>query len=204
MPDPDYSEFLTPERLAATEKEWAKMDRSKLIAAIMEHKPKSAIEFCCGTGWIPRDLPPDVEYIGIDANRGCIAYAQEKNPTRAFAVSDVRTYRWVYPHDMALAFSCLKHFDLAEWDGVYGKVLRAGRKTLTSIYMHKRDKMDAGHGFPHTAVTRERIESVIEANGHRLVKIFVLPPLNTLPEPLVLTEAVDGRADMASSQGLGI
>jgi len=199
---PDYSDWLTPARLAETEQEWAKMDRSELIEAIMEHKPERVIEFCCGTGWIPYDLPLNVEYLGIDANAGCIELAMKKNPTRLFTLSDVREFATTDVRDMALAFSCLKHFSLAEWDDIYGKVLRSGKRTFTSIFMGDYDNDDDSHGFPHTAVTQARVGRVVRENGHRIVKIFTLPPLNKEPEPLVLTEAVDGGTDLVSSEGL--
>lgn len=200
---PDYSEWLTPARLAETEQAWAKMDRSELIAAIMKHHPKTVFEFCCGTGWIPFDLPLDVEYEAIDANEGCIGLAMKKNPTRRFGVQDVREFAGIEPVDMALAFSCLKHFSLEEWDGIYSKVLQAGKRTLTSIYLHAHNKEDPGHGFPHVAVTHERMERVIKENGHRLVQVFTLPPLNKHPEPLVLTERVDDAVDLVAREGLG-
>lgn len=201
---PDYSQWLTPARLAETEQAWAKMDRSELIDAIMKHNPDTVIEFCCGTGWIPKGLPAGVHYNGLDANQGCIKLATEKNyDDRCFRTIDVRDYKVQEdPYDMALAFSCLKHFSLAEWDDIYGKVLRSGKRTLTSIFLNPQDNEDESHGFPHTAVTIQRMERVIEANGHRLVKMFTLPPLNKDPEPLVLTEAVDGRTDLVSAEGL--
>lgn len=188
---PDYSAWLTPGRLVQTEIEWGTMDRSELINEICRHKPETVVEFCCGTGWIPYELPHHMEYLGIDANEGCIGLAKRRNPTREFRHDDVRKVEiMARGYDMALAFSCLKHFSLAEWDDIYGKVLRAGKRTLTSIFMDPMDNEDESHGFPHTAVTIKRVERVIEANGHRLVKMFTLPPLNKDPEPLVLTEAV--------------
>ncbi len=181
------------------------MDRSELIASIMEHEPKTVVEFCCGTGWIPKGLPHDVQYWGIDANQGCYDLAVKKNPDRNFMRKDVRNVdveKELFPCDMALAFSCLKHFSLAEWDSIYSKVLQSGKRTLTSIYMRPRDVEDPGHGFPHSAVTMERVQRVIEENGHRLVKVFTLPPLNKHPEPLVLTEAVDDGTSVVSSEGI--
>lgn len=185
---PDYSAWLTPERLAETEIAWSKIDRTDICKAIMEHKPGNIIEFCCGTGWIPAGLPPGMGYVGLDSNLGCINNAKRKNPERAFEVIDIRDFDVGFVRDMALALSCLKHFVLVEWDEIYGKVLRAGRKTLTSIYLGPEDVDEPGYGFPHTMVTHERMERVVEANGHRIVKIFTLPPLCTAKEPLVLTE----------------
>lgn len=201
-----YETWLTGEgRLEETEGYWAKLDRTELCAKIMEHNPETVIEFCCGTGWIPLGLPLDVHYLGIDAHPGCIHLAEKKNPTREFNQRDMRSVEILArSYDLALAFSCLKHFTLADWDDVYGRVLRAGKRTLTTIYMKPVDVEEDLHPYVHTAVTMERVERVIKENGHRLVQVFTLPPLNKNPEPLVLTEAVDGqRTDLVSSEGMG-
>ncbi len=189
MPAPDYSEWLTAERLVQIEKDWAAMDRVGLIAAIMKHEPKTVVEFCCGTGWIPKGLPKDVEYHGFDANPHCLTLARQKNQdeTRGFTRANVIELTYHAVTDMALAFSCLKHFTLADWDAVYGLILRAGRRTLTSIFRGV-EREDESHGFPHTRVSMERVERVVDAHGHRIVDIFTLPPLNVEPEPLILTE----------------
>ena len=178
--------------LAETEGFWKKLNREELIASIMKHKPDTVIEFCCGTGWIPKGLPAEVHYNGLDANPGCIKLATEKNyDNRCFRTIDVRNYKVQEdPYDMALAFSCLKHFTLADWDNVYGKVLRSGKRTLTTVYLRPKDIEEQQHDYIHTAVSMEHMERVIEENGHKLVQVFTLPPLNTMKEPLVLTEAV--------------
>jgi hypothetical protein len=189
---PDYKDWLTPERLAETEIAWSKMDRSELIAAIMKHDPKTVVEYCCGTGWIPYGLPNHVNYVGIDGNDGCVAYATKKNPedTREFKQADVRRVMSAGDSfDMALAFSCLKHMTLAEWDGFYTTILRSGDRTLTSIFRGQ-EREDESHGFPHTRVSMERVERLCAENNHRIVEVFTLPPLNIEPEPLVLTELI--------------
>ena len=189
-------------RLEETEAFWKKLDRKKLIESIMEHKPESVIEFCCGTGWIPYELPLQIYYLGMDLNRGCIERAMERNPSRNFGIEDVRKHPDPRdPFDMALAFSCLKHFTLEDFDKVYGKVLRAGKRTLTTVYLRPKDVEEQQHPYIHTAVTMEHMERVIEENGHRLVQVFTLPPLNTMKEPLVLTEAVDARTE---DEGTGL
>jgi len=86
---------------------------------------------------------------------------------------------------------------LAEWDGFYATILQAGRRTLTSIFRGV-EREDESHGFPHTRVSMERVERVCAENGHRIVEIFTLPPLNIEPEPLVLTELVVAEPSMTS------
>jgi hypothetical protein len=194
------------DRLEDTEECWAKMDRTDLIEAIMKHKPETVIEFCCGTGWIPKGMSLDVQYVGLDANEGCIELAKEKNPTRQFFVQDVREWHGLAEIDMGLAFSCLKHFQLYDLDQVYGKLLKACKKTLTTVYLRPDDFEEQQHPYIHTGISMEHMERVIEENGHRLVQVFTLPPLNTMKEPLVLTEKVDADkrdgADLVSAEGL--
>lgn len=198
MPDPDYSDWLTPERLVDIEKEWGQMDRSELIAEIMKHEPKRVVEFCCGTGWIPFGLPLDVGYLGLDSNPHCLKLAQEKNPTREFMQGDVRGFKGIKLRvpielsvDMALAFSCLKHFTLDEYDNVYGHILSAGDMTLCSVYLADEDREDKGFDFPHTAVSREHLERVVKAHGHEIINVLVMPPLVGSKEPLVLTRRIE-------------
>ncbi len=192
-----YNKWLE-EHLEETEAVWAKLDRSEVIAAIEKYEPLSVIEFCCGTGWIPKGLNDATVYRGIDANWNCLAYARKKNPevTRKFTHADVREIEVPVRVDMAVAFSCLKHFTLVEWDGVYAKVLQSGKRTLTSIFMSSQDEENERHGFPHTSVTLKRVERVMKENGHRLVQIFTLPPISKEPEPLVLTELIDASLDV--------
>jgi hypothetical protein len=189
-----YNDWLTKERLAETEVEWAKMDRSKVLQKIADFSPQSIIEFCCGTGWIPKGIPKDVVYIGVDANPGCIDLAAKKNPedSRVFVQEDVRKFE-VLPdrQDMALAFSCLKHFTLADYDAVYGLVLDSGERTLCSVYMATQDREDVGLDYPHTAISRDHLERVVAAHGHTILDILTMPPLVGPKEPLVLTARIE-------------
>lgn len=187
----DYSDWMTPKYLEVTEPKWAALDRSELIALIGKSEPSTVVEFCCGTGWIPLGLPADVDYLGIDANLHCLALAREKNPEREFLHLDIRSYEVRPPQDMALGFSCLKHFSLAEWDEIYTKILNAGDRTITSIFIGKKDLEDQSAGFHHTCVSRDHVVKVVHAAGHRIVDILELPPLNEGPEPLVVTERAE-------------
>ena len=191
-----YDNWLTKDRLLETEAEWAQMDRSKVLQKILDFEPKTVVEFCCGTGWIPLGLPIDTEYLGIDANAGCIHLAAQKDPTREFLHLDIlEGYLVRPPQDMALAFSCLKHFTLADWDRVYGTVLEAGNVTLCSVYIADADREDKGYDYPHTAVSRERLDRVVAAHGHEILDILVMPPLVGPKEPLVLTQRVNRHID---------
>jgi SAM-dependent methyltransferase len=210
-----YDEWLAKDnRLKDTEECWAKMDRTELIEAIMKHRPETVVEFCCGTGWIPFHLPLQVDYLGIDKNEGCIELSRKRNPDgwRVFRHDDLLTlHKCKYMakdskvevfYDMALAFSCLKHFTLEDLDLVYGKLLQACKKTLTTVYLRPEDVEETHHPYIHTAITMQHMERVIEENGHKLVQVFTLPPLNTMKEPLVLTERIDDGTDLVSTEGL--
>ncbi len=193
MPAPDYSDWLTEDRLFGIEKEWAAMDRSELIAEIEKHDPKTVVEFCCGTGWIPFGLSKDIEYHGFDSNLGCLALAREKNTedSRGFTHANVIGLTYHAVTDMALALSCLKHFTLADWDRVYGTVLDAGLVTLCSVYLADEDREDKGFEFPHTAISREHLERVLSRHGHEIINVLVMPPLVGPKEPLVLTRRIE-------------
>lgn len=191
MPVPDYSDWMTPEYLAVTEPKWAALDRSELCALIEKYDPETVVEFCCGTGWIPKGLREVIEYVGIDANPGCIELATAKNPesTRLFMLRDIREFgKPSLPlFDMALGFACLKHFSLADWDEIYTKILNAGNRTITSIFIGEKNLEDRSAGFHHTCVSRDHLVKVVHAAGHKIVDILEMPPLNEGPEPLVVT-----------------
>jgi len=187
-----YNDWLTKDRLVETEAEWAQMDRGPLLQKILDFEPKTVIEFCCGTGWIPKGLPLDIEYVGIDANMYCLELARQKNPTQVFfQMNLLQDFVVQKPKDMALAFSCLKHFTLADYDQVYGLVLDAGKHTLCSVYLADGDREDPGMVYPHTAISREHLERVVKAHGHEILDILVMPPLVGPKEPLVLTKRLE-------------
>lgn len=197
-----YNDWLTKECLAATELEWAKMDRSDVLRKITDFEPKTVVEFCCGTGWIPHGLPKDIEYHGFDANPHCLELAIKKNmeESRSFTRADVIGFTYHAVTDMALAFSCLKHFTLADYDAVYGKVLDAGRHTLCSVYLAVDDREDPGFDYPHTAITLDHLNRVVKAHDHEILDILVMPPLVGPKEPLVLTKRIEQEREIKASE----
>lgn len=188
-----YNEYLTPTRVAETEEHWKTMDRSKVLQKILDFEPKTIVEFCCGTGWIPKGLPKDIEYHGFDANPHCLALARQKNPEESRGFTQVNVIGLTYHAvtDMAVAFSCLKHFTLVDYDQVYGLVLDAGRHTLCSVYLAPNDREDPGFDFPHTAISRAHLERVVKAHGHEILDILTMPPLVGAKEPLILTKRLE-------------
>jgi len=185
---PDYSEWLTPERLAIEEKAWGDPATrtwpwftDAIIAAAKRTPIQSIIEFGCGTGWVPQNLT-GFNYVGVDANQRCIRLAEEKNPTRSFVLADTRTFEFAEEmYDLVCAFSFFKHFALDEWSDVVRRVLEFGVNGLFSVPIAAADK-DDGTEFPHVWVTKERIEIVVESAEHRIVQMTPLPWGETLVE----------------------
>lgn len=174
----DYSAWLTPERLAAEEALWAEVGIYRLYAehvmrAVGDHDCRSIIELGCGTGWVPTQLPPSIEYVGLDANPECVTLAQQKNPTRSFFLADMRAFRSP-PFDLACSFAVLKHFALEEWAAVLGKVLSLGRVGLFTMNVGPYDLDDFEQGFAHTWVTHMTLSDAVYAAGHQLVSAELL------------------------------
>lgn len=145
-------------------------------------------EFGCGTGWVAQGLPETLDYLGVDANAGCIERARRRNPgkRRQFTLGDLRAFsigQYAGPYDatLACAFSVLKHFGLDEWDNVVGAVLRHGARSLFSIPLGTETK-DDGVEFPHVWVTRERLESAVIGAEHVIVRTDPLPWGETMVE----------------------
>lgn len=94
------------------------------------------VEVGCGIGWLTHYLPPEIDYIGMDASREVLKEAMKRNthPLAHFILGDVRTLADAEyvdvtdeTHDLVCSFSMLKHFGLHEWLDVATKVLSLGR-----------------------------------------------------------------------------
>ncbi len=168
----DYSEWLTPPRLAVEEKSWASYGVYKHYGAficrlIQRYGIENILEMGCGTGWVPTVLPADVEYKGVDANARCVGLARAK-VKRRFVVGDIRTFP-KQDVDLVCSFAVLKHFAIGEWADVVGKLLQHGRWGLFSMPITGEDRDDLSQGFAHTMVSRATLEAAIMAGGHRLL-----------------------------------
>jgi SAM-dependent methyltransferase len=200
---PDYSTWLTPDRLAIEERYWADPALRTwplfvaAIAKIRERYPINwIIEFGCGTGWVPSQLPSPVRYAGVDSNARCLALAVEKfrgrdAPEVGFYNADIRTVE-ITPwspdapdvFDLACSFSVLKHFGLHEWDAVVAQILKHGRYGVFSMSVGS-EVLDDGVEFPHVWVTQERLRQAVQAAGH---DVLWLDPMPT-GETMVFTQA---------------
>lgn len=185
---PSYAEWLTPSRLKVEEEKWADSELRTwpifvnwINWVLQDKNVLSMIEFGCGTGWVAKAMPPDLNYVGVDANPHCLAMAMEKNPGRWFARDDIRI-KQLHTFDLSCAFSVLKHFGLHEWDEVVGNVVGAGMVSLFSMPVGPEEK-DDGTEFPHVWVTPAHLQEAVLAAGHIVVR---LEPIAT-GEHMVLT-----------------
>src|SRR5690242_16105072 len=181
MTKPDYSKWLTYERLQAEEVQWADPDTRTWPEFVdwirniaqADEDVQSIVEFGCGTGWVPANLPAELHYVGIDSNPHCLALAMKKNRGRLFSLADIRDNHPL-TYDIACAFSVLKHFELHEWDTIVAKVLRCGvRYGLFSMPVAE-DTKDDGIMFPHVWVTEQRLVRAVEKAGHTLMELAPL------------------------------
>lgn len=195
MSKPDYSAWLTPERLAQEEVAWTDLERAtwpEFVAAVERVRLEQGIfavkEFGCGTGLVPAGLPSIVRYVGVDANEECIARARARNLGRAFIHGDLRAISiaatlptGMYGESLVCAFSVLKHFSIDEFDAVVFGILRHGAYGLFSMPVGPETK-DDGVEFPHLWVTSDRLAVAVAGAEHVIVHTAPLPWGETLVE----------------------
>lgn len=177
---PDYSEWLTPDRLAEEERLWGEVEAYKVYAGLVDealslaeldpsHQP-SVREIGCGTGWVPTAISREVQYVGIDKNPRCLALARAKNPGTHFVQADVRDIDYATPADLVCSFAVLKHFGLHEWDALVTKILSFGRHAAFTLPVTDADSYDDGEEFPHVWINWHHLHRVLEQAGHRVVR----------------------------------
>lgn len=174
----DYSEYLTPTRLAVEEQLWASerlyMKYVELVRqALTLSGAETVIEIGCGTGWIPTQLPAGRElyYMGVDKNFDCLELAKAKNaPERRWLKRDIRHLENFAALDLVFSFAVLKHFALHEWDKIFTKILGYGRWAVFTIPVHDAADQDDGVEFPHVTLSRQHVEQAIQHAGHEMVR----------------------------------
>ena len=185
MPLPDYSAWLTPTRLAVEERLWNDPQHrtwTHFVAHIVRMSKGiqpigSIVEFGCGIGLVPMNLPAKVRYVGIDANWHCIASAKARNPDRKmfFSHGDIRKIGIVSTDfDLTCAFSVMKHFTETEWPEILRKLLSYGKRGLFSMRIGE-TVVDDGTEFPHLQVTPQFCSQAIVDAGHQIVLVDPLP-----------------------------
>jgi SAM-dependent methyltransferase len=168
----DISEYYTKDLAVAEEVQWLLTQQYKnnldfILPEIKENGIKSVVEFGCGTGLIAQGIPSEIYYIGIDMNRHFLEMARKKNPGRMFHNGDIRTD--LHFGNLSCAFAFLKHFSLDEWDGIFAKVITAGKYAAFDIQILDQD-LDDGTEYHHVFVTERRIANCLEICGYREVK----------------------------------
>jgi len=171
----DFSEFLKREgRVAAEERGWVRVaDRPigyKFAASVVKSYLEGAgsvVEFCCGSGNIPTELPKDVAYTGLDASSDLLELARKKNePEREFVLTDIRETDPTA--DIACCFQALKHFGFHEWGEILKRVLHAAPTAVFSMNIAD-DFIDNGIHYHHTWIPLHDLEEYVESGGHRIV-----------------------------------
>lgn len=182
---PDFSEWLTPQRLIHEEEGWSRSPANRRFERVVNDvlynwKFSSVLELGCGSGFVALALPLTVDYVGIDKNPHCIALSRTKNPTRIFLHGDVRELlQDVGEFDVVCASAFLKHFHLDECRMLIGLMLELGKATVFTKGIADRDYED-DYDFPHVWLSEKTLTSIIHAHGHKIVhsegdieKIFV-------------------------------
>lgn len=171
---PDFSAYLTPERLAHEEIEWAKTRfYERNAAALIEMEPRILLEVGCGTGWIPWEIRRrgyNCSYFGVDGNAGCLNLAHIKNPGLPFIFADLRA---MLPgkggFDTICAFAVLKHFGLHEWHEIFARFLSAAPRALFTMGISDRTH-DDGEEYHHTWLTAEDLAAAVRQCDHRITR----------------------------------
>lgn len=190
---PDYSDWLTPERLDREEELWKESFNVKHLALVVQSLLddfglQDIIEFGCSTGHIPSliNAPFDgFQYLGIDKNPDCIQRAREKNQSldgRLFQCSDIRDVELGGKRDIVIAHAFFKHFGLHERDEIMKQVLAHGRYAVFSIPVTEEDSFDDGTEFHHTWINDQLLGDILFDAGHAELFIPEFWPRTSLPE----------------------
>jgi len=180
---PDYSMWLTRERVAVEDALWSDPEKATwpyFVEAIARFMPPvkrpSVVEFGCGTGLVAHALSGKVVYLGVDANAECIEKARERNAltSNAFFLGDIRKASPLREFDLSCAFSFLKHFAAHEWTDILGKVLKPGLVSVFSVIMGPEVK-DDGVEYPHLQVTQQLLHDAVYKAEHRIMDQYALP-----------------------------
>lgn len=176
---PDYSEWLTDERLGKEETAWADskfyLTHAAHISLLRSKFPiLNVMEIGCGTGWVPTQLSPDFNYVGFDKNEKVLEIARTKNlVSRKFLFGDIRelTPDSISPlmtPDLVCAFAVLKHFSLEEWDSIFDRIVALAPLGLFTMSVANENR-DDGVEFHHSWVTKERLFQALQRNYRRLL-----------------------------------
>lgn len=202
-PLPDYSEHLTPERLAEAEIGWAREKLHERNAAWVSAKSgiESIIEIGCGTGLVGQILcDRGLDWLGVDKNPNCLALAAGRVRGDRLFRADVRE---VEPHgflggdedsegfDAVCSFAFLKHFAWREWPQVFRRILAMANyhAYFDVLFASGSDPVDTGEEFPHLWVPVADFLEIARKAGWGLQNMQIVSACETGAEALVHLEA---------------
>jgi len=168
----DYSEALTPQRLALEDERWQKAGlwrrNAASVKAALVSMPNgtSVCEVGCGTGFVAKALTEEgFNYVGIDRNPGCIDRARIRAPKATFGLQDIRTVNPAeYRSDVVCSFAFLKHFKQEEWRDVFHRILTLGREIAVFDVLISDDNTWRNNGtdWPHLWVPDGELFRILE------------------------------------------
>jgi hypothetical protein len=167
----DYT-FWVNDNVEQTEKDWLEnptghREQYETIADL-----EGAItEVGCGSGQLATYIKNP--YQGMDQSIELLKIAQHKNPSKAFALVNIRKLDVARCKvDNVCAFGFMKHFSLAEWDSIFARLATMAVKTLTvETPLAETDWEEMGYDFPHVFVTDTRVRANATRNGFKVVRV---------------------------------
>lgn len=210
---PDYSTWLTDERLAAEEKAWLEAGFHKVYAEVVDRAlgrsmAPVVLELGCGIGLVPKELicvrnRPCV-YYGVDANLECVRRARIRNMGVAdFIEADIRditmesdleeSFSVPRPY-LVCSFAVLKHFAVKELCELLARIVRMAPRAIFSIPVATQLNND-GIEFNHSWLTWSALNSIIGGAGKLIDRMTDLQGNEVKDEPTgieVVISCVDG------------
>jgi phospholipid N-methyltransferase len=176
---PDYSEWLTDERLQVEEQAWLEAGFHKVYAREVDEALGRSIapvvlELGCGVGLVPEELIKarhrPVVYYGVDRNFRCACAARWRNPAVTVIDEDIRDIlssadleeEFAIPQPyLVCSFAVLKHFDIHESISLIQGILTLSPVSVFSIPvtfgLHKNDGLE----FNHTWLNFDTVKGLI-------------------------------------------
>jgi cyclopropane fatty-acyl-phospholipid synthase-like methyltransferase len=204
---PDFSEWLTSDRISAEEKAWAETQQYKrnveqvlkMVDQLAIPRP-TVLEMGCGSGWVPVGLGNSVSYLGIDKNPELLSLCVAKNHASdaKFHLCDIRhmtsevleSLLGVPCVDIVCSFAVLKHFGLHEWKDIFSRMLSLGNHGVFQVQISDRGDIDDGAQYHHTWMGKETIFSCVSGSGHELISFDATWDSRVLHEWTIYTRRI--------------
>lgn len=212
---PDYSEWLTYERLSVEEKAWFKAGFHKVYArdiddALGRSIAPVVLELGCGIGLVPYELiigrGRPTAYYGVDANLGCIQKARSRSGDMVeFIQEDIRDVLSSSDLDkdfmipapyLVCSFAVLKHFDIHESIALIQGILSRSSVSIFSIPVTGGEHKNDGTEFNHTWLNFDTVKGLIRSSKKNITRTSTLTgePLNDQLEQEVIFTCIPKEA----------